>query len=119
MGFRSTFGIGILALSLAATPAAVPTASAQGEDATNCLSLTETGGPIPNTWHNFCDFTVTVKWFAGGSCFNGCTLTVGNEDIRFEDPAPNIAFDYVACRGNLGPVGFDSNGDRTYSCPAF
>ncbi len=119
MGFRSTFGLGVLALSLAATPVVVPTALAQGEDATSCLTLLETGGPIPNTWHNYCDFAVTVKWFAGGSCSTGCTVTVGVEDMRFEDPATNSAFDYFACRGTAGPIGFDGVGDQTWSCPAF
>lgn len=119
MGFRSIFSIGLLGAALAAIPVAVPTAFAQGEDATNCLQVVETGGVIPNTWRNFCDYTVTVKWFVGGSCSSGCVVTVGTDDIRFDDPAQNSLFDYIACRGTAGPIGYDSNADRTYTCPAF
>ncbi len=119
MGFRSTFGIGILALALAATPAVVPTASAQGEEATNCLDVVEAPGTlIPNTWRNSCDFAVTVKWFDQGSCAGGCVATVGTEDVRFVDP-PSGGFDYYACRGNAGPDGYDAFGDGTYTCPAY
>ncbi len=118
MGFRSTFGIGILGLALAATPAVVPLASAQGEEATNCLDLIEaTGGLVPNTWHNACDYAVTVKWFDQGSCSGGCAATVGTMDVRIADPSG--AFDYFACRGNAGPTGYDAFGDRTWTCPTF